>query len=67
MDMTTCGNGNCGKRSTCEINIWTHAGDMPACYMSKKQGIYSNYVNKCEETGETPMSSNIYFEDAFRG
>lgn len=67
MTLTTCGNGNCEKYGTCTVNIWTHEGEMPACYMSKKQAIYSNYVQKCEKAGEVPMSSNIYFEDAFSG
>jgi hypothetical protein len=64
MVATTCGNSDCEKHSTCQVNIWTD--ETPSCYMSKRQAIYYRYVKKCEKNGAEPMSYNIYFEDAFR-
>lgn len=64
MVMTTCGKGDCKKYSICQVNIWTD--EAPACYMSKRQAIYSRYLINCEKNGSEPMSYNVYFEDAFR-
>ena len=65
---TTCHNLDCPEHDTCIHNI--HKDGMrkkEACpgdqyYMSAKQGIWTDYVRKCEERGAEPMPYNIYFE-----